>query len=401
MMIKAVLLDLDDTLLGNPTERFVRDYLAALAQFLTDRLGIENIMASILASTQAVITSQDPRRTNQEVFYATLASVMPLDRELFDRAVEAFYREAYPALQTITQRRPIARRLIEWLIVHGYRLVVATNPLFPLVAVAQRLDWAGIPTGEFPFQLVTTLENMHFTKPHPEYYEEILARVGLQADEAILVGDDWKNDIIPAWQAGLNTFWISNDGTRPNPVQPVQPDSFGTLDHFAWLVQDQNWLDTLAPRPLEPSHICPRLTGNLAGLLGIVSEIPPHVWHMRPDAEEWTPIEVLCHLRDSERTVQRPRLETILCEDNPFLSQPAAPPATQVCPESARQVALAFAAERQQTLDFLAALPAEAWNRPARHYIFGPTTLVEMANFTATHDRLHIEQLCQTVGKCV
>ena len=57
-------------------------------------------------------------------------------------------------------------------------------------------------------------------------------------------------------------------------------------------------------------------------------------------------------------------------------------------------------AERQRTVDFLAALPAETWDRPARHSIFGPTTLLEVANFTATHDRLHLQQICQTIGRC-
>ena len=59
-----------------------------------------------------------------------------------------------------------------------------------------------------------------------------------------------------------------------------------------------------------------------------------------------------------------------------------------------------FAEERQQTVAFLNDLPPEAWTRPARHSIFGPTTLLEMANFTATHDRLHIQQICQTLGRC-
>jgi hypothetical protein len=106
---------------------------------------------------------------------------------------------------------------------------------------------------------------------------------------------------------------------------------------------------------------------------------------------------------ESERDVQGPRLKQIADTDNPFLSQPKEPPrpAVRLCPENPWQVAQVFADERQQTIAYLAALPDNAWNRPARHYIFGPTTLLEMANFTAQHDRLHIVQLCQTVEKCL
>jgi hypothetical protein len=59
-----------------------------------------------------------------------------------------------------------------------------------------------------------------------------------------------------------------------------------------------------------------------------------------------------------------------------------------------------FATEREQTIALLTGLTDAQWGRPARHSVFGPTTLLEMAAFTARHDRLHINQLCQTLGKC-
>jgi len=59
-----------------------------------------------------------------------------------------------------------------------------------------------------------------------------------------------------------------------------------------------------------------------------------------------------------------------------------------------------FAAERRITVDFLSGLSPEQWLRPARHSIFGPTTLLEMADFTARHDRMHLKQICQTLRRC-
>jgi FMN phosphatase YigB (HAD superfamily) len=404
-MIKAILLDLDDTLLGNPTRQFVRSYLRLLDGYLRDSLGLEQSADGLMTGTQAVIASDDPLRTNDETFFDAFAPLLEagrISRDQFDPAVERFYHTIYPQLEASTQKRPGARRLIEWLLEQDYAVIIATNPFFPRVAIEQRLQWAGAPVDELPFDLVTTLENMHYSKPHAAYYEEILARVGVQADEAIMVGDDWDNDMVPAWQAGLNTFWIVPDGTNRQGEPPVQPDGIGSLADFACRVQEEHWLETLVPRPHEPAQIGPRLAGNLAALLGIVREIPPHVWHMRPDEAEWSPIEVLCHLGEAERDVQRPRLERIAREYNPFLSQPNEPPrpASRSCPDNAWHVAMGFAQERQQTITFLAGLDEAAWSRPARHYIFGPTTLLEMANFLAQHDRLHMTQLCHTVGQC-
>jgi len=402
-MIKAVLLDLDDTLLGNPTQQFVENYLSALDRFLMERLNLPDISRPLLLATREVINNHDPLHKNIDVFYDALTPLLPVDRESFETAVSEFYSTVYPQLQVHTHRQPDARPLVEWLIERDYQVIVATNPFFPRTAIEQRLAWAGLPADEIPFRLVTTLENMHFSKPHAHYYEEILAWIGVQSDEAIMVGDDWNNDIVPAWQAGLNTFLTCGDLTQPPVAGAVRPDGYGTLGDFARRVQNQNWLETLTPRPLVPAQILPRLTANLAALLGIVSEVPPHTWHMRPLPTEWTPMEVLCHLRDSERDIQRPRLETIYREENPFLSSPNPPPGpgAWVCEQTGWEVALEFASQRLETLEFLDGLEADDWHRPARHSIFGPTTLLEMANFTAQHDRLHSTQLCQTVHRCV
>ncbi len=401
-MIKAILLDLDDTLLENPTDAFVRNYLALLEEFLQRHLHLPHTADAVLAATTAVIRSQDPRTSNLETFYAALLERLEVERADFQAAMDVFYREVYPRLAPTTQPHPGVHKLLEALLARGLQLVVATSPIFPRVAIEQRLAWAGVPVEDVPFALVTTLENMHYTKPHPAYYEETLARVGVQADEAMMVGNHWQNDILPAHAAGLHTFWVCMDGdTQATDV--ALADGYGSLADFACRVQDEGWLETLTPSPHRPEQIVPRLSGNLAALLGVVEEAPAHVWKMRPDPDEWSPMEVLCHLAESERELQRPRLERIAREENPFLSRPQQPPppASRACPERAHQVALEFADERERTLAFLAALPPQAWARPARHYIFGPTTLLEMANFVSQHDRMHITQLCQTIGKCL
>ncbi|MBI5957553.1 MAG: HAD-IA family hydrolase [Chloroflexi bacterium] len=401
-MIKAVLLDLDDTLLGNPTRRFTETYLGLLDRFLHERLGIPSVIGGLMAGTRAVVFSQDPLRTNWDVFYEVLDPTLTVSRQDFDAVVEDFYRTDYAQLQSYTAPRTESRPLVDWLIAQGYAVAVATSPFFPRTAIEQRLTWAGVSPQQVPFALVTTLENMHYAKPNPAYYEEILARIGVQADEAIMVGDDWENDMLAAARAGLNTFWIVPPGQQPDPAAPIQPDGFGTLADFACRAQQENWFETLAPQPHTVEQVIPRLNGNLAAVFGIVREAPEHSWHKHPDQQEWSPIEVLCHLWESERDVQRPRLLKIQAEDNPFLSQPKAPPGplARPCPGSPLGLAQKFAVERQTTLTFLTGLAPEDWQRPARHTIFGPTTLLEMAHFTAQHDRLHLTQLCQTIGKC-
>lgn len=59
----------------------------------------------------------------------------------------------------------------------GYRLVLATNPVFPREAILERMRWAGVERA--PWEIITTYEEYHFCKPNPNYFAEILAKMGL------------------------------------------------------------------------------------------------------------------------------------------------------------------------------------------------------------------------------
>jgi FMN phosphatase YigB (HAD superfamily) len=405
-MIKAILFDLDDTLIVNPPERFTRNYVLRLVPYFYQafpHLDPETIGKGLRASILGVIADKDPLRINRDVFYSTFTQITGITEAEFYPVLLDFFKDIYASeLHEFVEPREASQKLARWLFDQHYAVAVATNPLFERDAVLQRMGWGGITLDNYPFWFITTLENSHFTKPNLEYFEEVLSRLGFEPDQTLMIGDDWENDIVPAWRAGLNTYWVTNDPTA-HVGDIVRPDGVGTMDDLFYCITKENWLSSLVPRPLTSEQIIPRLRANIAALMGLVSEIPDRFWHQRPDPNEWSPMEIVVHLRDRETPVQRARLQHILSVDNPFISPPETPPAPGIqdlLSEDGIQLALDFARERQITLDFLAELTSEQWMRPARHSVFGPTSLLEMASFTARHDRLHINQLCQTLGKC-
>lgn len=401
-MIKAVLLDLDDTLLRIDTDLFIRSYLETLAAFVSAHYrdtAPDTFKRAITGAARATIRDLDPARGNAAVMSAAIAEATNIAPAEIDALMIEFYQGEYAELGGGATPVDGAASLIEHLIGIGLTVVIATNPLFPRAAILGRLAWAGIDTEKSPLSLITSLDNMHFTKPNPHYYEEILARIGIEADDALMVGDSLENDLIPAAKAGLSTFWITWDRALP---EGFTPDGAGTLLDLDQCIA-QGWLTTLLPCPRTAAQLEPRMLGNLAALHGIVAEMDSSSWNSRPDPNEWSPLEIVCHLRDSESAVQRPRLLRILEDDNPFIAQPPPPPGPgerDLSGENGYAALHSFAAERAITLQFLATLKESDWARPARHSIFGPTTLLEMAHFTARHDRLHISQLCQLLGRC-
>ena len=97
------------------------------------------------------------------------------------RAVtDTFYRGNFDAAKRFTGENPLARPLIDALKKDGLHLILATNPLFPRDGVETRLRWIGLSTADF--ELVTSYENMHYCKPNPKYFAEILEMTGKSAE---------------------------------------------------------------------------------------------------------------------------------------------------------------------------------------------------------------------------
>lgn len=223
--LTAALFDLDGTLLDNEVSQFIPRYFALLAEKFSGFCSRENFYSAMREATQAMIENSHPTRTNQEVFWEVFLELTRLERETIMGKTEEFYRNDFPTLRGLTRPVDGARRLLMGLFERGFRVVVATNPLFPRVAIVERLRWAGVQ--DLPFSLVTSYENMHFTKPHPEYYQEILECIGARAEESIMVGNSLKDDMA-AKKAGLYTFFVTSEEIISEDEELV--DAYGSLN---------------------------------------------------------------------------------------------------------------------------------------------------------------------------
>lgn len=264
--------------------------------------------------------------------------------------------------------------------------VLLTNRHKPLQGIAPISPLAN--TSQYTF--VTQHENTHFERQNPAFFAEILARVGVEPNEAFIISTS-SDDIYVGGLLGINGICISS---ATNGLSDC--GSWSKL--VEWLIHDELQVH-YPPIPLAPYMIAPQLRGNIGALKGLLHNIKPEFWHQHPDPKEWSPYQIVCHLLESEEMTQRPQLEKIIAQDNPFLSQSMVAPTPQ-CDMSESQLVDMFIQARQQTINWLNELPADTWGRVAHHSIFGPTTFLEMAHFTAQHDRLHLNQLCQTLKKC-
>jgi len=207
-MFKTILFDLDGTLLPMDLDVFLTDYLSCLSRRFADIIDPGALQRNILASTEAMIRDNRPDKTNQDVFMADFIPRFDRPAEELMTIFDDFYNNEFGELIRCTAPTPLSRQICRELVEKGYQLVLATNPIFPDAATAHRMRWAGVE--DIPWALVTTYEHCHFCKPNPNYYQEILKRIGAKPGETLMVGNDTKEDLA-AGKLGIKTYLVTDN----------------------------------------------------------------------------------------------------------------------------------------------------------------------------------------------
>jgi FMN phosphatase YigB (HAD superfamily) len=387
----TLLLDLDDTLLNTNMDTFIPAYFQALSGALADKVAPQVMLPALMGGTKAMLVNKDPALTLREVFDAHFFPRLAMDRSVLQERIDQFYDEEFPKLGSLTTPIPEAVCLVDWAFEQGHRVVIATNPLFPLKAIQHRLRWAGLPPEKYPFALVTSYEKMHFTKEMVAYYPEMLGQLGWPDDPAVMVGDDIEREVKPTRAIGLPVYWVRKNGDVPPELADVP---HGPCESFQDWVEGTGW-ETLKVTFDNPAALLANLRSTPAALATLTSFLSKDAWKQSSAPGEWCLTEIICHLRDVEREVNLPRIRKVLAEQNPFLVGEVTDGWVQErrCAEQDGPQALAeFTEARKQALGFLDGLQSE-WSRPARHALFGPTALQELVGFIAGHDRAHIQQV--------
>ncbi|NLG80720.1 MAG: HAD family hydrolase [Firmicutes bacterium] len=229
-MIRAILFDLDGTLVHYDFDTFVREYLVALGAKLANMVEPGRLVRQVMKSTDAMVRNLDPRKTNREVFAEDFFPAIGIPEDVLMPVFDDFYRSDFPQIKDRLGIRahPAARRMIERLISRGLEVVIATNPVFPLIAIEERMRWGGLEG--IPYRLVTSYETMHFCKPNREYYEEVLSLIGRKPEECFMVGNDVEEDLV-AGTLGMKTYLVE-DFLLDRGRAKNHPDFRGTFEEL-------------------------------------------------------------------------------------------------------------------------------------------------------------------------
>lgn len=239
-MLKAILFDLDGTLLPMDQNTFAKAYFHKLMEYNAP-LGYqpEVFMKGMMAGIGAMI-GNDGSRTNHEAFWAAFATVCGYGIHDHQEYIDGFYTEAFDQIREVCGFNPLAAETVHKLKEQGLRVILATNPIFPSVATEKRIRWAGLTPEDF--EVYTTYDNIGLCKPNPAYYREILTREGLEASECLMVGNDVAEDMIPAASLGMKVFLITDCliNTPNADINDYPHGSFDALNAYLTELIQQN-----------------------------------------------------------------------------------------------------------------------------------------------------------------
>lgn len=208
MSIKAVLFDLDGTLLPMNQELFVKEYFTLLAKRLAPVGYDAELLKKAFWGGVAAMVKNDGNCRNEEAFWKVFSQVFGEESSKDQPFIEAFYSEEFQLVQKVCGFNEKAREMVDFVKEQGKQPVLATNPLFPRIATENRMRWAGLSPEIFLHY--TTYEHCHYCKPNPKYYLEVLENIGCTPEECIMVGNDVNEDVLPAKELGMQVFLLTD-----------------------------------------------------------------------------------------------------------------------------------------------------------------------------------------------
>ncbi|MDR0832481.1 MAG: HAD family hydrolase [Bacillales bacterium] len=188
-MIKNYIFELDQSLLMIDNQKFLKLYYQGIGKvFEKENIKAEEGLKHIY-KVLMILLNNNGQQTNETLFWNYMKKVFPnLQAEPFVN----YYENDYNLIKKDVDNNPYPRLIIKELNKKGYKVVIATNPLFPKIALVKRLEWAGIKEKDYAY--ISTYENSTYCKPKKEYFLEIINKLNLNIQESIFIGNDITDD---------------------------------------------------------------------------------------------------------------------------------------------------------------------------------------------------------------
>lgn len=206
MPLKGILLDLDDTLYEyEPTHQIalgvVLDYVVKRTS--VSRRSIEsafNLAKKRMKSMLPSVASGHSRILYFQLMYEELG-LNPMPHAL--HGSEMYWSTFLENMTLTADAEDFLKRI------QGIPVCLVTD----LTAEIQYRKIENLGLQQFISHIVTS-EEAGIEKPHPFMFHRALFKLGLAHDEVIMIGDNFKKDIMGASYIGINSYWLNRSASE-------------------------------------------------------------------------------------------------------------------------------------------------------------------------------------------
>ena len=199
-MIKAILFDLDETLL---------DRSASVELFLQDQYHRYRLLPLAFEKYRARFMELDERGyADKQTVFQTLVADFGLPTSAEELTAD-FRQNAWKHCRTFSDTRDVLEKLRS----RGYRLGIITNGSVEMQRA--KLIESGL-SSLVDVALISEQEKVK--KPDPVIFARAAERLGVQAAECVFVGDNPTADVAGAHHAGMKAVWLRGYLTWPEDL---------------------------------------------------------------------------------------------------------------------------------------------------------------------------------------
>lgn len=205
---KAILFDMDGTLIPMDMDEFTGDYFKRLCVKLAGyHIDPKTLIAAVWAGSNAMVKN-DGRVNNETVFWEEFEKLAGCGSVDIARDCLDFYCNEFDEVKNVCGENPLAKKAVQLAHDKAEKVVLATSPIFPYPAQITRLGWVDLE--EKDFDLITSFESDYYCKPNPKYYLSICERIGVAPEDCLMIGNDEMDDMCGATEAGIDCYLVTD-----------------------------------------------------------------------------------------------------------------------------------------------------------------------------------------------
>ena len=235
--ITTILFDLDGTLIRMDQDEFIRLYFVSILDKI-GRLGYDTALVHKALEGAVVATlKNDGAISNEDRFWRVFDEISDGLSLAVRSEIDSYYENEFSSV--IEKTCGAYSRVGEVLAAvkkKGLRSILATNPIFPMVATHARIRLGGMSPEDFEY--ITAYENSSYCKPNPAYFTELLAKLGISPEECVMIGNDTRDDF-SALVLGIPVFVLTECLINKNGVN-LNDYPHGGLDELVAFIDNLN-----------------------------------------------------------------------------------------------------------------------------------------------------------------